>query len=283
MYKIVTHPGNAHKDDFLSVSVLLAILKDAQVYRREATAADLADPDTYVVDVGMQLEAQLHNFDHHQDRGLPCAFHLVMEYLGYHEAAKLVFGWYEHMSMMDVGGPYKTAKRLGVDPAVLFASSSPIDGYILSQFSQLGEMNNRNFFYRFMEDFGVRMINMIEEKMSRLERLKTEAQILPVGGYKALFSPIRENPKLSLELFLQQLEDNEIVMSITPSNRGDGWELLRLEDYNFVDFRAVAKDPDVRFVHVNGFVAKTRSLLPLDKVLEIAAKALLSGDVLAYR
>lgn len=283
MYKIVTHPGSAHKDDFMSVSILLATLGAAEVHRREATEEDLNDPDTYVVDVGMHLEPERHNFDHHQDRNLPCAFHLVMQYLGYHEAAMMVFGWYVHMSMMDVGGPYKTAKHLGVETSVLFAASSPIDGYILSHFSRQKKMTEKDFFYRFMKDFGLDMIRMIELKMNRLERLKSEAQVVPVGDYKAIFSPIEENPKLSMELYLHLLDDNDIVMSITPSNRGKGWELLRLEDNYFVDFRTVAKEPEIRFVHVNGFIAKTTAMLPLARVLEIATRAIRPRDLLAYQ
>ena len=127
MYKIITHPGSAHKDDFMSVSILLATLGSADIFRREATSEDLADPNTYVVDVGMDYDLEKHNFDHHQDSTFPCAFHLVMRYLGYHDTAMVVFGWYAHMSMMDVRGPYKTAEHLGVDTSVLFASSSPID------------------------------------------------------------------------------------------------------------------------------------------------------------
>ncbi len=82
MYKIVTHPGSSHKDDFLAACVLLATLGDAEVHRREPTDADLADLNTYVVDVGFEYAPERRNFDHHQDRSLPCAFHLVMQYLG---------------------------------------------------------------------------------------------------------------------------------------------------------------------------------------------------------
>ncbi len=283
MYKIVTHPGNAHKDDFLSVCILLAKLESALIFRREATPEDLADPDTYVVDVGMQLDARLHNFDHHQDRRLPCAFHLVMQHLGYHDAALLVFGWYEQMSLLDVGGLHKTAKELGVDPNVLLSSSSPIDGYILSHFSRYEELTAQTFFYRFMKDFGEEMINLIESKTDRLKLLEKEARIVPVGDYKALYSPIADNPKLSIELYLKQLADPDIVMTITPSNRGDGWELLRLGDNSFVDFRAVANNPDVRFVHVNGFIAKTRNLLPLARVTQIASQAIKPKGIAIYR
>jgi hypothetical protein len=283
MSLIVTHPGSAHKDDFMAVSVLLATLADSIVERREATPEDLADPDTYVIDVGMHYEPERHNFDHHHDQALPCAFHLVMEYLGYHEAAKIVYGWYQHMSMMDVRGPHKTAEHLGVNTSVLFAASSPIDGYILSLFSRIERLTKGDSLYALMQDFGQDFIAMIDQKMARFERLKQEVQIHPVDRYKAIVNRIEDNPKLSLELYLNTLNDDQVVLCITPSMRGAGWELLRLGDNLQVDFRDIAANPEVRFVHVNGFVAKTRSLLPLDQVLELAGQAIRPVDRLVHQ
>ena len=283
MYKIVTHPGSAHKDDFMSVSILLATLGSAEVFRREATREDLADPDTYVVDVGMEYDLEKHNFDHHQDSTFPCAFHLVMSYLGYHETAMLVFGWYTQMSMMDVRGPYKTAEYLGVDTSILFASSSPIDGYILSCFSKVTTLTSQDAFYGLMKEFGEDVIEMVGQKMARLERLKRETQIFPVKHLKALVSKIGDNPKLSMELYLRSLNDTAVVMSITPSTRGAGWEMMRLGDNMVVDFRPVASNPEIRFVHVNGFIAKTRSLLPLEVVLEIASQAIVQPSLMVHR
>jgi len=274
MYKIIAHPGTAHKDDFMSVSILLATLGSAEVFRREATSEDLADPNTYVVDVGMEHDPEMHNFDHHQESNLPCAFHLVMTHLGYHDAAMVVFGWYKQMSMMDVSGPYRTAEYLGVDTSILFASSSPIDGYILSCFSKVTVLTEQDSFYRLMKSFGEDLIEMVGLKMTRLERLKKEAQVFPIRHLKVLVSQIEDNPKLSMELYLRALNDKAVVMSITPSTRGAGWELVRLGDSMAVDFRLVESNPEIRFVHVNGFIAKTRSLIPLDAVLELASQAI---------
>lgn len=273
MYKVVVHPGSAHKDDFLSVSVLLATLDVSVVYRREATAEDLADPLTYVVDVGMEYDAGRRNFDHHQDQSLPCAFHLIMQHLGHHHSAMLMFEWYSHMSMMDVRGPYKTAEHLGVDTRILFAASSPIDGYILSRFSRVKALRKGDIFYVLLKELGQDLIAMIGLKMERLERLKAEAQVLPVKHLKAIVSTIDENPKLSMDRYLSFLNDDQIAMSITPSARGEGWEMLRLGDNASVDFRTVADNPKIRFVHANGFVAKTETLLPLEDALELATQA----------
>ena len=274
MYKIVAHPGSAHKDDFLSVSVLLATLKQAEVFRREPTEEDLNDPDTYVVDVGLELSSERHNFDHHQDRSLPCAFHLVMQHLGHHEAAMLMFAWYPHMSMMDVRGPYRTAEHLGVDSSVLFASSSPIDGYIISTFASLESLNAQNPLYDLMKSLGENMIALIGRKMERLERLKSETKVIEIKHLKAVASDIDNSPKLAMELYLRFLDDENIVMSITPSNRGEGWELLRLGDNTIVDFRVIENNQEIRFVHGSGFLAKTHTRLPMEEVVELACMAI---------
>lgn len=274
MYKIVAHPGTAHKDDFLSVCVLLATLDNAVIFRREPTSEDLDDPNTYVVDVGLEYSPERHNFDHHQDNSLPCAFHLIMKHLGHHDAAMLMFAWYPHMSMMDVRGPYRTAEHLGVDSRVLFASSSPIDGYILSTFADLETLSSKNPLYELMKAIGVNMISLIGRKMNRLERLKEEARVVTIKHLKAVTSDINDSPKLAMELYLRYLDDEKIVMSITPSNRGEGWELLRLGDNTIVDFSIIAEDPQVRFVHGNGFLAKTNARIPMEEVVKLACQAI---------
>ena len=265
----------------MTVSVLLATLGDAEVFRREATSEDLDDLNTYVVDVGMEYAPERNNFDHHQDRSLPCAFHLIMQHLGHHKAAMAMFVWYPQMSMMDVRGPYKTAEHLGIDPGVIFASSSPIDGYILSRFSRLGVLGSQDLLYQFMKELGKDLIAMIDRKMKRLERLKSEAKVVPVKHYKAITCTIDDSPKLAMELYLRFLDNDRIVMSITPSNRGAGWELLRLDDHAAVNFLAIAENPEIRFVHANGFLAKTHTRLPLDQVIKLAAQAITDPKELA--
>ena len=273
MPTIVTHPGSSHKDDFLATCVLLATLDNALVCRREPTGADLVDPDTYVVDVGLEYAPERHNFDHHQDRSLPCAFHLVMQYLGHHEAAIQVFAWYPHMSMMDVRGPYRTAEHLGVDSSILFTTSSPIDGFILASFAGVDILYGGEPLYALMQALGRDLIGMIQRKMERLQRLQVEARVVPIKHFKAVVSEISESPKLAMELFLRQLDDERIAMSITPSNRSHGWELLRLGDNRLLDFRSIADRPEVHFVHSSGFLATTRERLPVDAVVNLASQA----------
>jgi hypothetical protein len=262
----------------MAVSILLATLEEAEVFRRDPTSEDLADPATYVVDIGMQYDPDMNNFDHHQDSSLPCAFHLIMQHLGYHEDAQLVYGWYPLMSMMDVKGPHKTAEYFGVDASLLLASSSPIDGYILSRFSRVESLGRADLIYLFMQEMGRDLLALIELKKKRLERLKREAEIVQVNHLKAIVSRIDDHPKLAMELYLRFLGDVRIGVCITPSVRGEGWELMRFKDHKDVDFRVLAHRPEIRFIHANGYVATTKTLLPLEEVVALATLAVCAPE-----
>ena len=61
--KIITHPGGAHKDDFLACSVLLT-LAPVPIERAAPSDEDLEDASVAVVDIGHRHEAERLNFDH---------------------------------------------------------------------------------------------------------------------------------------------------------------------------------------------------------------------------
>ena len=86
---IVTHPGSAHKDDFLACCIL-AHLHSVPIERRDPTEDDLADGEVAVVDVGGSHEPANNNFDHHQfpkDHPPLCALSLVLQHIGLYDDA----------------------------------------------------------------------------------------------------------------------------------------------------------------------------------------------------
>ena len=50
--KIITHPGGAHKDEFLACAVLLAE-HDVPVFRQDPTEEELLNPTTAVIDLSL--------------------------------------------------------------------------------------------------------------------------------------------------------------------------------------------------------------------------------------
>jgi hypothetical protein len=127
--KIVTHPGGAHKDDFLACAVLLSKYP-VSIFRREPSEEELANPEVAVVDIGHRFESELNNFDHHQfDRELEptCALSLVLQNMRIYQDSKEFCSWLETTEWFDCRGPNETAKWLGVEREAMAKLNSPLD------------------------------------------------------------------------------------------------------------------------------------------------------------
>ena len=134
---ILTHPGSAHKDDFLACSIL-ADIHQAPIVRREPVAEELEDPSVCVVDVGGEYSPERNNFDHHQfpaDSAPACALTLILKHIGIYEDARRFCEWLEPTEWFDTRGPVETAQWLGIEREVLHQLNSPIDITLLRRFA----------------------------------------------------------------------------------------------------------------------------------------------------
>ncbi|MEM6602347.1 MAG: MYG1 family protein, partial [Verrucomicrobiota bacterium] len=117
MKQIITHPGSAHKDDFLACCLLIARFP-VTIQRREPGEQDLADPATAVVDIGLRHQPELANFDHHQfprDHVPTCSLSLVLQYFDLYGDARRFCEWLEPAEWFDCRGAVDTAHYLGVE------------------------------------------------------------------------------------------------------------------------------------------------------------------------
>ncbi|MEM1913719.1 MAG: MYG1 family protein [Thermofilaceae archaeon] len=86
--KIVSHKAPRHLDDFLTVAYLKALYPEAEiefVHPQEVPEEYLKDPQVVVIDVGGKYEPELNNFDHHQNKDLPCSLVLFLKKIGIHQ------------------------------------------------------------------------------------------------------------------------------------------------------------------------------------------------------
>ena len=51
--------------------------------------------------------------------------------------------------------------------------------------------------------------------------------------------------------------EEEVVATVYPDNRGEGYGLRLYNDSPVLDFSLLADEPDVHFTHARGFIAKT--------------------------
>lgn len=270
---ILTHPGSAHKDEFLACCVLLAV-HPVSILRREPTPADLADSSVAVVDVGHSHDPALNNFDHHQlprDHAPVCALSLVLQALGLYADAREFCDWLEPAEWFDSRGPVDTARWLGVEREVVFKLHSPIDGTLLRRFAQASRLEAGEPLWEIMRLVGEDTLSYVRSLRERLDFIARHAELWPLddapGALAVLFlprtDPLPEDPSAGIDRHLSArgLHDR-VIGVISPDRRSTGYGLSRHRDNPRLDFTRVSAEPDVHFAHARGFVAKTTATTP---------------------
>ncbi|HEY3448703.1 MAG TPA: MYG1 family protein [Myxococcales bacterium] len=266
--QIVTHPGSAHKDDFLAVCLLLA-RHPVPVVRRTPTPAELADPSVCVVDVGYEHAAERMNFDHHQfprEDTPSCALSLVLRHFGLYEDARLFCDWLEPAEWLDVRGPGKTAEWLGVRPEIVSRLYSPLDGALLQRFGASSEHRPGEPLWEVMRMVGEDLVGFLVGTRQRVEFVGRHATLWKLESqgeaFEALFlprtEPLAADPSADTERYVRMSGLSSRVAAIVyPDRRSVGYGLTRFDDHPKLDFCRVTSEPDVHFTHPSGFLCKT--------------------------
>lgn len=276
IHTILTHPGGAHKDDFLAACVLAAE-HSAPIVRREPTTADLDDPGVAVVDVGGRHEPARANFDHHHfDRAHPptCALSLVLDHLGLYAEAKALCDWLEPAEYFDSRGPKKTAEWLGVPRRAIAQLHSPIDVTFLRRFAATTALAPGDTLYEAMRFVGEDLLDYLRTARSRLAEVRTHVErwtlqmehsngsAMDMEDVQVVFLPrdsgVLDEPSSALASYVRAEKLTDVVVALVyPDRRGEGYGISRYEDHPALDFTRVASEPDVHFAHASGFVCKT--------------------------
>ncbi|WP_244651346.1 MULTISPECIES: MYG1 family protein [unclassified Lentimonas] len=263
---ILTHPGGAHKDDFMACAVLLTQAPVA-IQRREPTEADLADANIAVLDVGGEHAPERSNFDHHQfprDMVPTCALSLVLQHLGIYEDAKEFCSWLEVAEWFDCRGPNDTAEWLGMDRETIGKLNSPLDITILRRFASQTEHKPGEPIWEIMRMIGQDLVDYVTNLRTRLDFVAQHAEVWEFDGFKALFMPRTEpmpdeaSAGLGGHVMALGLEE-EILALVYPDSRGTGYGMRRFNDDQRMDFSPLENEEDVHFAHARGFIAKTSS------------------------
>ncbi|MFT5466666.1 MAG: hypothetical protein ACI8UO_001766 [Verrucomicrobiales bacterium] len=261
---ILTHPGGAHKDDFLACCILAA-KHGVPIVRREPTQTDLDNLATIIVDVGGEHAPHRNNFDHHQfprDHEPICALSLVLKHLGIYEDARLFCDWLEPAEWFDTRGANGTAKWLGIERNIVTKLNSPIDVTFLRRFAMSKRLDRGDTLYEVMSWIGGDLLDYIGSLRERLAYIGTHAEIWELGEFKALFLPRTEpmpvEPSGGMGRYLDSIgEAKSVAALIYPDRRGAGYGLSRNNDDLRLNFTRIESEDDVHFAHKQGFVAKT--------------------------
>ena len=278
---ILTHPGSAHKDDFLACCLLIARHK-VHVERREPGQADLDDPEVVVVDVGGEHAPDRSNFDHHQfprDHEPICALSLVLKDLGLYEDARNFCEWLEPAEWFDTRGPFETAQWLGVERGIINRLNSPIDITMLRRFAHKRELYPGDPVWEVMSMIGEDLMMYLRTLRERIDYVAQYAEFFEIGeGDEAIrvlhmprTDPMPDDPSSGLARYIDA-QGEKVHGLIYPDRRGAGYGLSRHEDCEKLDFTRITDEPDVHFAHARGFVAKS-SATDLERLKALIEKA----------
>ncbi len=281
--KVITHPGSAHKDEFLACCLLLAE-NPVPIFRRDPVAADLEDAQTAVVDIGGEHDAERGNFDHHQfprEYVPTCSLSLVLMDMELYEDARKYCEWLEVAEWFDTRGPMETAAWLGVDRSLLAKLNSTIDLTLLRRFSGASELNPGDVLWEVMRWVGCDMVGYLRSLREKLAEIKKTSAVWeighPAGAFRVLFlersKTAADDASAGLGRYAAELpEGEEVVAMVYPDRRGGGYALSRYNDHPWLDFTRVEAEADVHFAHARGFVAKT-SAVDEERLRELIGKS----------
>jgi len=274
--KIKTHPGGGHRDDWTAVAIVLGLMKRHEmempvVFRQDPTNDDLESSSVMLIDVGLEWDEDLLNFDHHQfgrDEDPICALSLVLKWLGLYDTAKSVFKWLEATEIMDSKGPIvlgdaydigsnrlksrmeQISSKYDVDKKYLsmegtlpprdaiMRMSSPIENFVLSTWSESECHSPGDPFYEFMVEFGLNTEETIAYIEHRHSELSDKGNVYDIGAVKvfdATFIPRDDNPTFYLEDYVSESHP-DVAVTVTQDDRGEGFSLFRRNDHPAIDF-----------------------------------------------
>lgn len=262
---IITHPGSAHFDEVTAISLILAVHSNTKfsIERREPLPSELDDPDIWVVDIGNRHEPEKLNFDHHQDQNCPAAFVLVADFLELSEMMSSL-PWWKFKDDVDRFGPVRSSLKFNAGDDLV--NRNPMEMWMTSRFA-----NDPESTQSMLKNYGNQIIGDARMLKKQLDFWKTSRR-LAIAGLPAMIGETKESA--GLEEFRRIVKNPpDIVISL--DRRGEGWRLFRYDGAP-VDFSLITDNPDISFAHKSGFQATTKKRLPLDDLIALVSKAVIS-------
>jgi len=261
----VTHEGRVHRDDLMTIAILLATDMVNMVSRRSPTADELEDPEVMVFDTGHRHEPAKGNFDHHQlpdSHEATCALWLVMQHMGLHAAMSDLFTWYKIMATMDSKGPFRFAESVGARWDSICGLIGPLDDYLSDKLRKLTTVDKSTA--PWLVEVGESVMAAVNGYLPFVKHAEQGAiQEIVVQGVPGLVatdcSPSDVEEYLAIWRRRRQSVTGVIyAFSVTKDDRGPGLCLYRYADDKRINFQPCAGDPATVFVHAGGFLVKTK-------------------------
>lgn len=253
--KIIVHPGLAHVDDIMSCAVAYAfgVPHDAVIERRKPTSEELECKTTLVLDVGFEYNPSHLNFDHHQrsrEEEPKCSYKLLAQWLEIEAELQMLFPWYDTWNMIDVIGPFATARQIGsTGDQIAGLVANPISEWVVRHFADDPA---------FRAKVALGLANEIDKTIRCWSQLCEKAVNLDVNGLTVADFRACQAHEISRcsDIWVRSWHPACVLQF---DSRGEGLSFVRCNDDPRLDFSRCADKPYALFSHPGGFVLKTRT------------------------
>ena len=189
MALIITHPGSAHLDDFLSCCLVVNKSGNIKkIKRKEPNKAEIKDPTIWKLDVGEIFDPEIKCFDHHQeDVEDECTLSFLLKYWGFWSIANEVHNWLKIVVINDTIGPEEVTKKLGISYKAMGALDSFVERTLLDLFKKQEEIKRGSLLFSLMETIGQNFFALIDEYTFVLGEVKEKIEYKTINGVQSIF------------------------------------------------------------------------------------------------
>ncbi len=278
---IITHPGTAHMDDFLSACLVIQKSGDIEeIHRRDPTSEEINDLSTWILDIGNKHDPELNCYDHHQEIMDDCTLSLILKNWGIWEKASKVHTWLEIVVAMDTKGPKEVCSLLNISYTALGSLDSFVERTFLELFEKREIIKNGSAMFSLMRAVGKNFFKQIDEYFNIIEEIEDKIEFKKIKGVLIVscYKEVKHSNMLVRILNEKKRElwtDERGGIVIYPNNRPLGTiALRRYGNDRRVDFSKIAKHEKIRFAHPQGFFASVEQMsdYELEQYIEHAIK-----------
>lgn len=185
MAKIITHSGNAHLDDFLSVCLILYKDKsvDEIVRQDEISEEELNDTSIWKVDISENHDSSIKAFDHHQEEMDDCSFSLLLKYWKVWEKAIEVYSWVPSVVEIDIFGLGYFLANNRISFETFFQFSSFVERTFIELFQRLKVVSKEKnkLLFLIMKQIGKQFFTGIKTYQKLLDNFESQLNVISIS------------------------------------------------------------------------------------------------------
>lgn len=269
MTLIITHPGSAHLDDFLSCCLVVKKSGNIKkIKRKEPDKSELKDPAIWKLDVGERHDPEIKCFDHHQGgMNEECTLSLLLKNWGLWSTANEVHKWLNIVVVNDTLGPMEVTKQLKISFKAMGALDSFVERTLLEVFRNQNEIEKGSILFSLIEMVGQNFFALIDEYTTVMEEVKEKLEYKTINGVQTIFCYKGLNPSSTLVRIIKDKMKEKWPnlkggIAVYPNKRVEGTlAIKRFENDERVDFSRISNYEKVVYSHPQGFFISVEQML----------------------